>query len=436
MNIFYKSDRVTAFALALAMAGGVAVAQNVNPNNLTGSPYTRYGVGRLGTVGNASTRAMGDLGIAVRSSQYTNLYNPASLTSIDTLTMIFDMGLEGSYVTRTEDGKSEQSYDAGLSYMSFHFPLWGGWAAAVSFSPYSMVGYEYGFEYSQPIDNQLVTNDTLTYTNSYNGNGGLQKAMFSLGWRPYRSKTNQVSVGVDASYIWGYVSHGGSIAIKTGQGQSTYVTRNFSARGMDAQLGVQWSHLISANRDFTIGATFSPKTRLSVDADYTSQSGTDTVSYTINHKLKTPLEWGIGAAYTQNRRLTVGMEYKMSNWGDVEALGTDMQKVKDLYKNAQKAAVGVEYRPRLYAQSYWKTCLYRAGLNWKNQYIETYGSQNNEFTASVGIGMPVNKRSIFNLTIDYTHLQPSKSGLLKEDYLRLTIGMTFNEIMFFRSRLD
>lgn len=436
MNIFSKSDRVAALALAFALAGGVAVAQNTNPSNLTGSPYTRYGVGRLGSVGNASTRSMGDLGIGVRNSQYTNLYNPASLTAIDTLTMIFDMGIEGAYVNRNENGSKEQGCDAGLSYMSFHFPLWGGWAAAVSFSPYSMVGYEYGYEVSQPISNQLVSNDTLTYTNSYNGNGGLQKAMFSLAWRPYRSKTTQWNVGVDASYIWGYVSHGGTISILTGQGQNTFVNRSFHANGIDAQLGMQWSHLLSARRELVIGAVFSPKTHLSVDADYLSLSGTDSLSYSLKHDLQTPMEWGVGASYNVDRKLSVAAEYKISNWGDVEALGTDLRKTKNLYKNVQKAAIGMEYRPRVYAQSFWKTCFYRAGLNWKNQYIESYGSQNNEYTASVGLGMPVNKRSVFNIAIDYTHLQPSKNSMLKEDYLRLTIGMTFNEIMFFRSKLN
>ena len=84
---------VLSFLMAVLACGSVSVeAQSTysNPSNLTSSPYTRYGFGKLGNVGNASTRGMGDAGIATRTNLYTNLFNPASLTAIDTLTMLFE----------------------------------------------------------------------------------------------------------------------------------------------------------------------------------------------------------------------------------------------------------------------------------------------------------------------------------------------------------
>lgn len=414
----------------------VAIGQNQNPNNLTNSPYTRYGYGKLGSVGNATTRAMGDIGIGLRGNGYTNLHNPASLTSIDTLTMLFDVGLQAEFANQTEDGSRHRDANAGFSYVSFHFPLWGGWGMGLSLSPYSMVGYEFGSEVAEPVKHQIVSNDTLRYTNSYSGTGGLNKAMMSIAWRPYRSKTNQLNVGADLSYIWGNVSHAGSILISSGQSNSAYITREYTARGLDAQLGMQYSHLISAQRMFTIGAVFSPQTRLDLDANYQSFSGTDTLRYSIDHKMKTPMSWGIGATYEKLRRLTVGIDYRMDYWGEVDGLNTKFEKVGSLYKNVQRVALGLEYQPQLYSQSFLKVCRYRAGANWKNSYIETYGSQTNEFSVSAGMGIPCNKRSMINFTIDYTHVQPSKSGLISEDYLRLTLGITFNEIMFFRGKLN
>ena len=81
-----------AFFAMLFLSVPSVFAQNENPSNLTNSAYSRYGFGKLGSVGNASTRAMGDIGVVTYSNSTTNLYNPASLTAIDTLTMLVEAG--------------------------------------------------------------------------------------------------------------------------------------------------------------------------------------------------------------------------------------------------------------------------------------------------------------------------------------------------------
>ena len=159
---------------------------NSNPSNLTSSPYTRYGFGKLGTVGNASTRGMGDVGIALRTNQYTNLFNPASLTAIDTLTMLFDTAVDADWFTMSENGTRESDWNAGFGYLSFHFPLWNRFAGAISYMPYSTVGYEYGTETKKAVDNTLISNDTLATTKRHVGNGGLQHFQLSMAWNPSR----------------------------------------------------------------------------------------------------------------------------------------------------------------------------------------------------------------------------------------------------------
>ena len=130
--------------VVMTMITGTSVAQDTNASNLAGSPYTRYGYGKLGSLGNAATRGMGDLGIAVRTNNYTTIANPASLTAIDTLTMIFSVGLDADYSVLSEDGMKDRNWNGGFSYMSFHFPLWRNFAMSLSLTPYSMVGYYYG----------------------------------------------------------------------------------------------------------------------------------------------------------------------------------------------------------------------------------------------------------------------------------------------------
>ena len=423
--------------LCFAFLGTDALAQNTNPSNLTTSPYTRYGFGKLGSAGNASTHAFGDLGIALRTNQYTNLSNPASLTAIDTLTMIFDTAVDAELFTMSENGTRESDWNAGFSYMTFHFPLWNRFAGAIAYSPYSVVGYEYGNEVKEPIDNSIVVNDSLSYNNIFSGEGGLQHFQLSMAWEPIKTKKHQLNVGATLGYICGNVNHTGYVYVLSGQANSTYVNRSFSVTGLDLDLGVQYSQLINASDVLTLGATFSPSMNLHSTSEVVKFSGTDSVGENLKSRmtLHTPVKYGFGVSYQHDHRLTLLADFSMQEWKKVSGFDSNLNAKDDAYNNVTKCGVGVEYKPRLYSNNYFKTCLYRAGATYGTSYINTNGSKNKEYSVSCGIGLPTNKRSIFNLSAAYTHVAPSGSNMLKEDFLHFTVGITFNEIMFFRGRL-
>lgn len=433
-----KSLVLSVLTIAMAAVSGACIAQNSNPSNLTSSPYTRYGFGKLGTVGNASTRALGDAGIALRTNQYTNLYNPASLTAIDTLTMLFDVALDAEWFTANENGTKESDWNAGFSYMSFHFPLWNRFAGAIAYSPYSMVGYEYGNEIETPIENALTNNDTLVYSNTYSGNGGLQHFQLSMAWNPIKTRTFQWNLGATAGYICGTVDHTGYISVTSGQSKSTYVSRNYSCIGWDLLLGTQLTRQLTPGRTMTLGATFSPRTHIGCDSKVVKYSGTDSIGEDVNNSisLSAPMKFGVGLSYQIERKLTITGEYAFENWAKVAGLDANMKKSDDIYQNINRISAGIEYRPRTYAQSYMQVCTYRAGVSVKDSYVKTFGNQR-EMTATCGLGMPcgIGKRSLINFAVSYTHLNKAKGSALSENYLHLTLGITFNETMFYRSRL-
>lgn len=426
---------IIALGIIFTLSISSVFAQDQNPSNLTNSPYSRYGMGKLGTVGNTTTRAMGDLGIGLRNSHITNLSNPASYTSIDTLTMLFDIGVSADWASFEENGIRSNDWNAGFSSFSFHFPLWHNFAMALSLSPYTMVGYNYGNTGKEPIEGGLTATDTLIYTNIYNGNGGLNKIMAGVGWKAVSTPKMELNVGVNASYIFGTVSHGGSLYIYSGQGQNTIITREFTARGWEFVLGAQLTQRISPKKSLVYGLTFAPKTPLSVKSENLKYSNNDTTQFNSDVTLHTPLKFGAGVTFVEDRKWIVGAEFSFENWSNVSGLDANLQKKDDIYKNITKFAVGMEYLPSLYSPNYLKAVRYRAGANVKTSYIDVYGSQNREYTVSVGCGFPVNKRSIINFATEYTHVQPSKNGLMSEDYIRFSLGLTFNEIMFFRNKL-
>jgi len=433
---------LTLLIAVMAMSVSCAFAQNLNQSNLTSSPYSRYGLGRLGTVGNTSTRSMGDMGIGLRTNQFTNLYNPASLTAIDTLTMLFDTAIDAQFFMQSENGNTHTNWDAGFSYFSMHFPLWNHWAGAISYNPYSMVGYEFGSETETPLPNELVNNDTLTYSNSNSGTGGLQHFQLSIGWEPLHTKNHHMSLGAQVGYISGVVSHTGLLSVTSGQAYSTITNREYRAHGIDAMLGMQYSKRLSPEKVLTFGAVFAPRTPLTIKNEVVKLANTDTIkSGNEKFDISAPMKVGFGVSFEIANKLNVGIDYTFENWKKVAGLDTDLNKKENYYNNINKVAFGLSYQPKTYSNNYFKTCLYRAGVNVKNSYVEVYGSQNMEYTASCGIGMPMRSafnrmiRGQLNLSFNYTRVQPKRSGLLSENYLGLSVGITYNEMMFFRNKL-
>jgi len=412
------------------------VAQNLNTSNLSSSPYNRYGYGHLGSLGNAVTRSMGDVGIAIRSNQYTSLANPASLTAIDTLTMIFTMGLDAQYGYYTEGDANSSKWDAGFSGMSFQAPLWRNFAMSLSLSPYSMVGYGYGGSDETAIPNATIKNDTLTYAGAHQGVGGINNFMLGLGWRAFRNKWVEANIGVNVGWLFGTIEHSGTL-VTSSQATGTYLSYELQTRGLYLELGAQYTQRIDANQSVTLGAIFQPKLNLSADT-YNLKYSSDSISYSERFRsdVKLPMRWGVGLTYNYARKLTISAEYENTRWSQVKGFDATFSEAEaNVFNDAQRISCGVEYQPKVLTNNYFMICRYRAGFSYKTSYLKVNGADLKEYGANLGMSFPVNKRSAFDFGVGYSRLSPSTGSMVTENYLTLNLGVTFNEMMFFRNRL-
>ena len=80
--------RIITSLLAILIANVALRAENG-----MNSPYTRYGLGQLSSMETGTSKGMGGTGIGLRNSNQINLLNPASYSSVDTLTFLMDIGL-------------------------------------------------------------------------------------------------------------------------------------------------------------------------------------------------------------------------------------------------------------------------------------------------------------------------------------------------------
>ena len=105
MKIHDFSARLAVSALLLIFAVTGTVAQNG-----TMTPYSRYGYGILRDRSTSTQRSMGGVGYAMQSGRQINAMNPASYAAIDSLTFLFDLGLDLTCLWQTETTERARSW--------------------------------------------------------------------------------------------------------------------------------------------------------------------------------------------------------------------------------------------------------------------------------------------------------------------------------------
>ena len=90
----------------------------------TNSPYSQFGIGALSDQSQSMRRGMNGVGYGLRQGNNVNTLNPASYSGVDSLTMLFDMGVSGQF-THYEEGKLKRNASlASFEYVVGSFRAW------------------------------------------------------------------------------------------------------------------------------------------------------------------------------------------------------------------------------------------------------------------------------------------------------------------------
>ena len=84
----------------------------------TNSPYSQYGLGDLADQSVGFNKGMNGVGLAFRRGTEVNPLNPASYSSVDSLSMIFDAGLSGQITNYNENGTKLNAKSGGFDYVA------------------------------------------------------------------------------------------------------------------------------------------------------------------------------------------------------------------------------------------------------------------------------------------------------------------------------
>jgi hypothetical protein len=383
--------------------------------NATFSPYSRYGYGQLANSSFGAARAMGGASIGMRDNNRINTANPASYSAIDSTTFLFDFGVSGQIATYTENGIQEKKQVGNIEYMAMQFPLAKHMGASVGLIPYSYIGYQFG----------QVNAGGANATYAYTGEGGFSQAYFGIAATPFKN----FSLGVNFNYLFGTTNNYSTIT--SGSSGTFATTQQLHARGLKADLGLQWTKKIDKEQNFCIGLTYTPKTKLNTEVlNIRSIAGISDSTHT-NQNYELAETYGIGIGWQLNNKWTIAADGLYQRWSDALYYSK-----KDSLTNRFKVSAGAEYTPNINGRHYYEHVKYRFGGYVSNNYLNIKGQKLSEYGISAGIGLPFKStKSILNITVDYSQITP-QYNLIKENSLKLTLNLTFNEFWFFKRKID
>lgn len=413
--------------LLFTILSTLAIAQNN-----TNSPYTRYGYGQLSDHNSAKNKAMGGIGYAVRDGLQLNLLNPASYSAVDSLTLLFEGGITLQNTNFSNGTTKLNAKNSSFDYVAMQLRLRPKLGLTMGLLPFSNVGYNLS---SIVTDTEAVPN-IITYS----GDGGLQEAFLGLGYSPLKG----LSIGANVSYIWGDINRSTALSFPNNTTFYGYEEINsLSVSDFKFDFGAQYTHRLTKKSALTLGLVYAPAVKLSNDATLVTQQSTSssyisTTTKDIVADFGIGAKYGGGATYVYDNRLTVGLDYTLEKWSKERYLDDP-----NSFNDRQKIALGLEYLPSYTGHNYLSVIKYRIGAYYSKPYYKIkinddngYGSAK-EYGVSAGLALPVPRvRSIINITAQYVRVSGAGKNLLDENYMRVCIGLTFNERWFFKQKVE
>lgn len=451
--------------------------------NLTYSPYSRFGLGELNSPAFAQIGALGGSYIGFKPDTtaplFINVANPASISGIRLTTL--ELGGIGQFSEFNNGTSKVKTKTVNFSYGTLGFPIKQRAGAAFGIMPYSNVGYN--------LKTETEVGGIGTVTSKYNGDGGINRVFFGLGIMPfkkmltkfYRSAEHDslikhketkkyknkkfgkqllsdLSIGGRADYLFGNILQTSSVvypgsinyyntrryrgttynAITAGFGlQTSFVIDSIGKRELKKKIRIGFGYFASLPN--TIGVKNSSVAYNYALNSFGEEIPKDTFIY-INDQAGTvrlPLEQGIGVSIKKGEMLNVAIDASYTNWQQFRYLDN-----ANTLKNSYRVSFGINFVPNKYAAgsgAYIRRIQYRIGAFYNTGYLELKNTAIQNYAATVGLGLPVGmfrQFSMVNLSAQFGKMGSINNGLMEEKYVRIIVGFTFNDKWFTKFRYE
>lgn len=403
---------------------GLMIAVVMIAQNNTNSPYTRYGYGQLEDDCFSRSQAMGGTSIGLRTKNTINSTNPASYSSIDSTSFIFEMGVSGLLSNFRSNNTQNTSFTGNLDYIALQSPItkWMGLSAGLI--PYSYVGYNYNYTDSLKIPMEEEYN---VYDKTYYGTGGISQVYLGLSV----DIADHLALGVNGYYMFGNINHYKAVSYNQSEltTTNTIMKANLYIRSFNARFGLQYHETIGDKHKLNIGAIYEFRSGMNGKFEQTT-TGTDTLIVNSSELFEMPSLYGGGIMYTYDDRLMIGADFIYQEYSKALYYGK-----RDTLANRMKISLGAEYTHDPRGRRYIDRMAWRIGANYNNSYAKINEYQTSNFSITCGVGLPLRtSKTIINVNFEYGNVGGMKA-ILKENYFKFGLNFSLNEMWFVKAKV-
>lgn len=409
--------------VTIILLGLISAVMMIAQNN-TNSPYTRYGYGHLEDDCFSRSQAMGGTSIGLRTKNAINSTNPASYSSIDSTSFIFEMGVSGLLSNfRSGDGQNT-TFTGNLDYIALQSPItkWMGLSAGLI--PYSYVGYNYKYTDSIQIPFEEKYN---VYDKTYYGKGGISQVYLGLSV----DIADHLALGVNGYYMFGNINHYKAVSYNQSEltTTNTVMLSNLYIRSFNARFGLQYHETIGEKHKFNIGAIYEFRSGMNGRFEQTT-TGTDTLKMNSSELFEMPSLYGGGVTYTYDDRLIIGADFMYQEYSKALYYGK-----RDTLANRMKISLGAEYTHDPRGRKYVDRMSWRLGAKYNSSYATVNGRQAGDFSITCGLGLPLRtSKTIINVNFEYGNIG-GMMATLKENYFKFGLNFSLNETWFVKAKV-
>jgi hypothetical protein len=406
---------------------------------LVNSPYSRFNIGSLEPSGSFRSLGMGGAANSFRDNNSIYVSNPASYSSLDTNSFIFDFGIDYSMSFLSEGTSEFSSDDMNFDHLIMGFPVSKGWGVAVGILSMSN-GY---YKISETVGRTDKGYDAAIgqYSAYHVGDGGFNRYFLGTGGMINK----HFSAGANITVLMGQINRSNRFVFDEDYLSVYHNSRTESLRitGINLDYGVQYittfknDYFFNAGLSVTGGKNYRADYQL-LSSKYTAYGVTsnDTLAFISDDSTRAfiPGSFRAGISFGKKNKFTAGLDYNYTKWSNAKIPGAS-----GYTADTKSLLFGLEFIPDKFSNfSFLKRMEYRLGAHIADNYLIINGAQVKEIGASFGIGIPIRRTlSKANLFIDYTKKHgPAGSVLHREDYITMGISLNFYDFWFVKRKYD
>lgn len=387
------------------------------------STYTRYGLGDILYSYSARTLSMGHSGSAILNNDHVEILNPASWSALNRTRIEFSFAYEG---LKLSDPSQSKFYGDGIfKGFTFAFPVSQdyGIGVAMGIIPYSRLNYQ--------VKEYVEDNSTGNYTTDYQGKGGLSKIFLGSS---YKLPVNLI-IGATLEYYFGNIKYTSKVDFDDGSLFPSEYTLTYGPTGFGTTIGLispDMSVLFDSSSITNMRLGFSTNiiSKLNTDTTFTTTSSTiiDTLGVGSS-EMKVPVRIGAGLYLELGKVYNFAVDYFYQPWSEFDLSGINNLNLSDVHK----FSIGFEYKPqRIPGNTYWEQIILRAGLSYEMSQYKFKGHELTQYSAFTGFALPLSSDNMIDFGVEYSVRGTTEDNLLKENFVRLNLGITFGDIWFTR----